>query len=374
MQNLDFGASVDPAYKEMQPKIDQYDMDLQADNTSNVTLYDEGALLNMTDVAFMKQPYATKGRQLSEDELMYVGVMTLHPSYDPGYDVTRAPDFNIEVDHVTPFADFTTNLNKYASMSSVQKSTASTTTETASVSSTRNIAGTLNTTVTATTEIVKELQISKDSETDQRVGDFVTDIRFTPFMKSKEISVLITGVRPNTRLYFFFDNISVDNEIANATAPSSTPFKVSSFRRSSAFGSSVTSDSRGRARAIFRIRPNSYFVGTRKLKVYDINDLDNLLSDAKTTATAEYNAFNYSVQKQNVNVSTRQVAFDVRAITSVDVVTQAPLQPYYNSTQGVDSGGWHESDSGVGFDDNDASDSVSAAATAADSGDSFGLD
>ena len=339
VRDVDFGASVDPAYKEMQPRIDQYDMDLQVSATSNVTEYDEGALLNMTDVAFIKQPYATKGRSTAEDELMYVGKMTLYPSYDPGYDVTRAPDFSLDVDLVTPFVDFTTALNKFVSLSSVKKSTsAQTTTQNNYVQN--RVRGTLSTTTTTTTEIVKELQVKKDSETDTRVGDFVTDIRFNPYMRAREIAVNITGVRPSTRLYFYFDNISVDSDIAPAVAPSSTPFDLKTFRRSRAFGTAVTSDSRGRAKAIFRIAPDEYFTGTRKLRVYDVENLFTLKGDAKTTASAEYNAFNYSVQKQGINVSTRAPKIDIREFKNINVSTKDSFTPYYVA----DSGGWHESD------------------------------
>jgi len=292
----------------------------------------------MTDVAFMKQPYATKGRATAEDELMYIGKMNLYPSYDPGYDVTRAPDFSLDIDLVTPFTDFTTALNKFVPLSSVQKSTSS---QTTSRSATQGrLRGTLSTTITTTTEIVKELQVKKDSETDTRVGDFVTDIRFNPFMRAREIAVSITGVRPNTRLYFYFDEVSVDSDIAPAVAPSSTPFDLKTFRRSRAYGTAVTSDSRGRAKAIFRIAPNKYFTGTKKLQIYDVANLADLKNEAKTTASAEYNAFNYSVQKQGINVSTRAPKIDIREYKNLNVSTKDSFTPYYISN----GGGWHESD------------------------------
>jgi len=355
--DIDFGASLDPAYKELAPKIDQYDMDLQVSAVSGVTLYDEGALLNMTDVAFVSQPYATKGRTTAEDELTYYGKMTLSPNYDPGYDVTKAPDFNLDIDLVTPFVDFTTALNNYVPLTSVQKSVASEVARQYDVVQ-NNVRGTLSTTTTTTTEIVKNLQVGKDSETDTHVGDFVTDIRFNPFMRPREIAVNITGVRPNTRLYFFFDDLSVDSDIAPAqpqllqefyflegsasfTFGCIPEYNPKLFRRSGTFGTPITSDSRGRAKAIFRIAPGQYFVGTRRLQVYDVSDINQVLSEAKTSASAEYHAFNYSVQKQGINVSTRIPKIDIREITNVNVVTSESFSPwytYYSESDGIGGG------------------------------------
>jgi len=337
--DIDFGASLDPAYKELAPKIDQYDMDLQVSTVNNATEFQEGVLLNMSDVAFIQQPYATKGRTTAEDELMYVGIMTLYPNYDPGYDVTVTPDFNLEIDILKPFVDFTTALNNYVPLTSVKKSVASQTST--RIGYLNNVAGTLNTTTSTTTEIVKKLQVGKDSETDTHVGDFVTDIRFNPFMKSKEIAVNITGVRPNTRLYFFFDNQNVDGDVAPAVAPENSLYSLKDFRRSNIYGSAITSDSRGRAKAIFRIAPSTYFVGTKKLKVYDVSSLNNVLSESKTSASAEYHAFNYSVQKQGINVSTRTPKIHVAENTIMNTVTSEIFRPYYINDYGGDGGGWN---------------------------------
>lgn len=302
VKNPDFAASVDPAYKEMQPSIKQYDMPLKVSAVSNATEYDEGTLISMADAVLIEQPYATGGRDVSEDELNYVGNMILYPTYDMGYDTTRTPDFNLDVDLSEKFVDFSDNVQKFMSLQSVNKKVAGKTTtayaripytEFADEGEEYTFYKTETKTVSVSS-IAKNLQIGRESETDEQVGDFVRDVRFTPFMKSRELSVFVSGVRPLTKLYFFFDGQSVDTNIAPAVSSvSASPNSLKNFKRTRAYGTEVISDARGRARVIFRIPPETFFVGTRKLEAFDVSSRVTASANAGTGAYALYNAFNY---------------------------------------------------------------------------------
>ena len=326
VRNSNFAASLDPAYKEMQPPLKaQYDMPLKVSAVSNATEYDEGTLISMTDTVLIEQPYATGGRDVSEDELNYVGNMILYPTYDNGYDTTRTPDFNLELDMEESFVDFTDNLQAFMSLQSVPKGVAGkTVTVTARVpvpydegEGNWTMGGhpdismrskTVSKTVT-TSSIAQHLQIGREAETDVAVGDYVRDVRFTPFIKSRELSVFVSGVRPLTRLYFFFDGQSVDTNIAPAVSSvSASPNALKNFKRTRAYGSEVESDARGIARVIFRIPPETFFVGTRKLEAFDVSSRATAQTNAGTGAYALYNAFNHS------GLSVRPSVIDTRNI------------------------------------------------------------
>jgi hypothetical protein len=326
VKNPDFAASVDPAYKEMQPSLKQYDMPLKVSVVSNATEYDEGTLISMTDTVLIEQPYATGGRDVSEDELNYVGNMILYPTYDNGYDTTLTPDYNLDLDMEDSFADFSDNIQKFMSLQSVNKKVAGkTTTVFAKIPVYDWPQGDvhhykLETKTVSTASITKNLQIGRESETDVGVGDYVKDVRFTPFMRSRELSVFVSGVRPLTKLYFFFDGQSVDTNIAPAVSSvSASPNSLKNFKRTRAYGTEVISDARGRARVIFRIPPETFFVGSRRLEVLDVSSRATAKASAGTGAYAIYNAFNYKESE----LGTRPIVIDDRIYTSTTHVTRS---------------------------------------------------
>ena len=40
---------------------------------------------------------------------------------------------------------------------------------------------------------------------EQAVGDFVTNFSFNPYMRARDVNIYVSGLRPNTQHYFFFD-------------------------------------------------------------------------------------------------------------------------------------------------------------------------
>jgi hypothetical protein len=322
---------------------------------SNATEYDEGTLISMTDTVLIEQPYATGGRDVSEDELNYVGNMILYPTYDNGYDTTLTPDYNLDLDMEDSFADFSDNIQKFMSLQSVNKKVAGkTTTVFAKIPVYDWPQGDvhhykLETKTVSTASITKNLQIGRESETDVGVGDYVKDVRFTPFMRSRELSVFVSGVRPLTKLYFFFDGQSVDTNIAPAVSSvSASPNSLKNFKRTRAYGTEVISDARGRARVIFRIPPETFFVGSRRLEVLDVSSRATAKASAGTGAYAIYNAFNYKESE----LSTRPTVIDDRIYTSTTHVTRSFATPQEESGEsGPGSNNSSDPDPDVGPDD-----------------------
>ena len=312
----EFSAAIDPAYKEITPKIRQFDVDLKVAATSNATDFGDTLMLSKTDVSLINQTYATNTRNCVGEFYSFKGTPFISPEYDAGYDLTTAPDYNLDIDFATPFMDFAEAINEFLPLQQVSRSVA-TNVATNNVAATgrgqARFGGTSTTTTRTTTQTINELQIGLGSQTTDHVGDFVTDVQFKPFMRQREIKVLVFGLRPNTTFHFFFDGDNVDTHVASASGTT-----LNGLRRSSVFNTAITSDASGIVKAIFRIPANTYFVGDRKLEIYDVSSYTDRAT-AISSCSITYSAFNYSVDKRGINISTRTADINVGTSTTQSV-------------------------------------------------------
>ena len=321
----DFAAAIDPARKELTPKLDQFDIDLKVSATSSVTDFGAGATLSKTDITLIDQPFATISRNCVSDFYSFAGTAFIFPDYDEGHDVVNAPDIDLEIDLSTPFVEFAEALGQFVPLQSTsssviaQSSSSSASTSTSTTSNWWNtITDTTTTTVTTTTstieDITNQLQVQAGNRVTQDVGDFVTDITFNPFMKSREVSVLAVGMRPNQKMYFFFDKVDVNAHVAPAVSSNAGDVDdIRNFRRSRTYGTQIQADADGIVRAIFRIPAGTFFVGERILEIIDVDTYAEK-PNAISIASVSYNAFNYSVEKTGLSISTRPASTSVATI------------------------------------------------------------
>jgi hypothetical protein len=136
-----------------------------------------------------------------------------------------------------------------------------------------------------------------------------SDTNFRIFINSRNISFIARGLRPNTTIYPYFDEVAVAQHCAPGTLNTSLGATIDEviseanargrpediLIRSQNFGTALTTDSTGTLFGIFRIPPDTFRVGDRKLKLLDINDL-TLGDDAiLTSADAIFTAYNIDV-------------------------------------------------------------------------------
>lgn len=315
----EFAASIDPTLKEIGPRIRQFYLDLEVANTTNVVTVDnaDAMTLAFTSTPFMTQPYATNEKSCTTDFYNYNGTMFIYPEYDGGAETSYAPDMHFpDIDIAGAFIDFTEVLNETVPFQRTVTDVATTTTTTqlgGSSSTNLSVSPTTVTrtnflTTTATTTLAAATQIDVTEEiTTQKVGDFVTDVRFLPFMRSRDIEIEIFGMMPNKRVYFYFDKKPVNVHMAKAERVDGQKRLV----RSTKFGASnkIYSDSTGVVRAIFRIPENTFYVGDRDLEVASSLAYTDIQS-ATTYAKKTYRAFNFNVEKTSAFVTTRTPSFN----------------------------------------------------------------
>lgn len=291
LNNSEYAAGIDPAYKELTPKFRAYPINLKPVAVSNVTDFGEAASLTKSDVSVINQPYATSAKSCTTDYYKYNGAMLLDPAYDTGPDTSIAPDINFDIDLATPFAEYTEALSEYVPLTSV-------TTEVVSSTSSRSggLFGRRSTTTTLL-ETTSTLTVGEDV-TSQNLGDFVTNAEFNPYMRGRNVNVSVTGLRPSTRFYFFFDGIDVNVHVAPATVLDGA------VTRSADWGENVLSDSNGVLNAVFRIPDGTFFVGDRTLELIDVSQYSS--KDSSTSyASRVYSGFNFAVEKSGLSVTTR---------------------------------------------------------------------
>ena len=136
-----------------------------------------------------------------------------------------------------------------------------------------------------------------------------SDTNFRIFINSRNISFIARGLRPNTTIYPYFDEVAVAQHCAPGTLNTSLGATIDEviseanargrpediLIRSQNFGTALTTDSTGTLFGIFRIPPDTFRVGDRKLKLLDIDSLTLGADAILTQADAIFTAYNIDV-------------------------------------------------------------------------------
>ena len=323
LQDPEYSAAVHPDLKIMTPSLNTFPIDLTLDSASNVSVFPSTAdpetatLSRNAHVSMISQPYATNFRTLTSNFYSYKGQGELLPSHDFVHDVTT--------DSVPVLADVPNQIDEF--VEDIQSFIPQTQTQTNNIGSvqvgdpSQFFPGFIEETVTTTRNITMRTVT-------ENVGEFVSNIRFNPFIRSRTVSVFMHGLRPDTRHYFFFDGVDVNEHVIPGAAVDSTTGvrNISTFGE---FGDAVSTDSNGVLRAIFRIPAGTFYVGDRKLVVTDVDTYGDLGSASTSTGFVTYHAYNIDVGRSSLQLTTRIPELDVNVSTTTRNVQgrQRPQDP-----------------------------------------------
>jgi len=325
VSDADFSAGINPSETSLIPRFKQFPLAMKIkNNTGTQTFRDITTLSTNRVVRFLNQQYATNFRSCTSNKYRFIGTGQLSPEYDVAYDTVTTPA-EINIDLSRPFMDFAEALSEFVPLTRTDTSLVGSTTTSSAVQNftefsvfgrTRNVL-TSTTTTSETTEsfldITSQLSIGEGTTQTQNVGDFVSDFRFNPFIRSREVQIEMYGLRPNTRHYVFFDDVDVSQNVAPGTFAEDLPQPIGPgirVVRSGNFGVPLTTNANGEFFAVFKIPENSFFVGERELRVVDIDDVENLDSASISGGVLKYNAYNFSIEKVGLTVSTRSPTID----------------------------------------------------------------
>ena len=142
-------------------------------------------------------------------------------------------------------------------------------------------------------------------------------------MRSRLIQVTGVGMKPNTRVFAYFDNELVSDFVTPAN---------SSFANTAAEGSTLTTDSSGTVHANFRL-PNTdtlkFRIGTKRFEFKDVANTITQSSLITTSAFGDYTSIPLNITQRGASVNlvqpqiqTNQVQ-DTRTLTS-SITVQPP--------------------------------------------------
>lgn len=342
VKNNEFSAAIDFTEKSLMPSVKTIPLNLKYKTSSNTTLHPSSAEIDIatletaTNIPVISQTYATSFRNCASNFYDYSGSGFLFPEYDGAFDTVTAPAPNIDIDLATPFIEYTEALQEFVPLTSTQSTLLSS--SIAEIGRTTSGKGKGRTTSITTEQtdifqdITRSLQVSEGRVNEQNLGEFVTNFNFNPFMRSREVRILMNGLRPNTRHYFYFDRQDVNANVVPGLVPSTD--SVRDVVRSSSSSGAVITDSNGRLAAIFTIPAETFYVGDRTLVVSDVDDINSIDFAGTSGGSIIYRAYNFSVNKQSLTLTTREPEIRVtetitqRSVVNrpVTVQTQPPVQ------------------------------------------------
>ena len=368
----EYSSSVNRQNNYAAPELDQFQIDLKVAGGSSaelgfsdvVTLAHSGAL-----VSFLSQPYATNTRRPSTGSLNYRGKTTIHPSYDAAHDLSATPDININI--LGGIVNTTTTnetivegdiVNYGASGINPYTRTANTYEDSigsndAGVSSgiftnlydfvaarmpvggssledeTSNLfRGGMTSVVPPAYESTyiasKGVNINNnyiDGETTS-LGPYITDYMLSPYVASRQVKIYATGLRPNTKHNFFFNDVYVSGDVypGAVDATQAEDLSVDIIHTCSANGtkgSDIYSDDNGVLAAIFEIPEATFPTGESTLIIVDSATIADIASTATSYTQAKYRAFNFEGETQSVNATTRTLEIEKEINITKNTVT-----------------------------------------------------
>jgi hypothetical protein len=318
VSDANFNASIDVSDTTLRPSVKQFPLDLRVkDRNGTEEIGPVTTLSSNRIVRFLKQQYATGFRSCTSNVYSFIGVGALTPEYDVAYDTVTTP-VELELDLAQPFIDFTEALSEFVPLTSEQSVLLREWDETSTAQVTRG-KRTRTTTTTQTfqewEDIFRELSVTPGETQQNFVGDFVTNFQFRPFIRSREVQIEMYGLRPNTRHYFFFDEVDVNAHIGDGSFIEDTVLagrrfglfgrRIQRVIRRNNYGTPVRTNENGELFAVFRIPESTFFVGERELVIADVDSFENIDSAAASVGKLKYNAYNFDVEKAGLTVSTR---------------------------------------------------------------------
>ena len=324
----DYNIAIDPNKNYARPPFIVHNSKLIYDNTSTIsnvliesTKPDTNQIgtgiytIPYTQIPFVAQPLASRSISVQPHEVVaWKGELSIFPSSDLWVDQTRNPDVIVNTagdnDAWQALATSITNSGQGpfgAHWGSWQ--TIGQTTSTSFITDqirTRRLGANITSAITTTfndqirngtfTELIA-------TETSNNLGDRVTDVSLIPFMRSQSIEFIGSGLKPNTRLYVFFDEIDVSEHCLNYSSESNLMENVNGFSFASSSSSNLKTTNEGKCYIRFNLPSSTFRTGERVFQVIDHPGNDK--TRASTFASTKYFSNGLGVTREQTILTTR---------------------------------------------------------------------
>ena len=345
-----YSISIDRNSAEARPLFNQVTTPLKFDSSLS-TAVKVGDLILLPHTANnlnQSQQFASKYRNCIEGNIYnYRGTLVLNPPGITNSDLLQRPLINGNIGDYTNFVGGGAS-SKYATEwgnwtdagSSAVVDKNSKTVLTASSSTAETFKTTTTTTLAQQQKRVGKKFTTTYTESVVEDGNYVTDVSIQPFVPSKDVFFSAKGMKPNTKLYVYFDNINVgvyclnlspyvgswtQNGGCNITTGGAFVYVAHDgtvYYHNNYWGGQITSDSYGNVYGIFKIPPNIFKSGQLEFKLTDIPNLAQGENAVTTQATYSMYCSALSVQKQKSLLTIRTPQIVTQEVTETQTIYQ----------------------------------------------------
>lgn len=320
-EDSEYSIAVSSIQSILRPTFNQlfHDFQLVTGTSTNLKVNGKLAMIDYDSEFLGGNPFATIYRNCTESYYNFKGFMQLFPNYDANKSTTPAAPQNINIDIAGAFQELLA-LGIAQNIDTVVG-------DPVRVRRTRRT----NFWEQTTTETITDIAVSIQPITTS-LGPLVTDVSLLPYMAPRLISVIIRGLKPNTRIYPYFDekpvsefcgpaaisaayidiNGNLDNTLL-ASLVAGKEYEVLTPTQSSAggtqwYGSAIQTDSNGSAYLIFSLPADTFRTGDR---VFTVTNTDDLAATAAiiTSAEAIYTASSLSVTTSEKSFTVQKPIF-----------------------------------------------------------------
>lgn len=323
-----YSCAIDRNRTHLRPRFDRIDVPLQQATTltsSNVQKTGDLITLSYTTAEHDSQRFASKLRNpVQEIQFNWRGEVILNPSIDNTPDITELPEIQIDFSGMYRAIEVLAN---EAGVTGTDWGSWSTTSSSSQVD--RNVRGdtTTITTNTQTDQIRRGVTTSISPSTETvNLGPMVENVAVRDFMRSKRISFTGVRMRPNTRVYPYFDDELV-SEYCTPTGSRTGP------------GGALITDSEGKVEGTFVI-PNDdrlkFRVGTRRFELKDVANTITQSSLISTSAHGDYTSIPLDVQTRGTSLDIVTPQFSKNQVTDNRTLTSTTVQRIVQQQQDDD--------------------------------------
>jgi hypothetical protein len=358
--NPSYRIAIDSAKNEARPFFTTQKVGLMFDSAAS-TAVKTGSMVSLPYSAsvYQRQSFASKYHNCIEGNVYkFRGTVTLNPpgSVDP--DITQNPSVIGSIDTSTNWVNLANYINTAWGTSWGAWSTGSTTSTSSQSDATPNIVtqnpdGTVSlnfqsqVTTTTTQQLSRtgqQLVASSANPSSPSVislGNYVTNINISPFMKATTVFFKGVGLKPATPLYAYFNNVPVNNYCMPLTPyigtvtvvngiPTSTnnkpvatdPSGVLYEYVSGNWNGTLFADSAGMVYGAFQIPQAKFNAGDIEFRLTDISNLSQGESAITTDASGIYHAIPLSIQKNESRLQVFDAVVNSQEVTDTKSVQQ----------------------------------------------------
>jgi hypothetical protein len=330
--DIEYRYSIDFDLSYGRPLYDSKNIDLTFDTANSSGVVQTGKIITLpyTHEKYIDQPFATKYRNSTQEIWAWKGSLDLYPGYDMNRDETKQPNIDISIDLTTPFLEFgnivsqATGATIFGTRWGDWRSIGATTTAGGGVFTTID-----NQVRAGTNTFLTSINQKFD------LGKYVTDVTIQPYMKSRTVAFVARNLKPNTKIYAYFDDTPVSQYCAPAAwntalgatekdifeAANKTTRPDSILVRTLPLGTQLTSDSAGHVYGVFVIPEGTFRIGDRQFQLIDSDSLITGTDAALTRASAVYTAASISLSTRNSTITAVEPVFNQSSLTDKRTVT-----------------------------------------------------